>query len=465
MRTYIKNLKERIDKNVTIMGWVDVRRDQGKMIFFDIRDVTGRVQGVVLPNSKEALEVGSAVRSEWIVKVEGVVGKRPDNAIQKDKENGEIELNILKIEVLSKAETNPFDIKTDGKEVSEDIRLQYRYIDLKRERMNKNIRSRHNLLHFVRNFYTENDFVEIETPCITKSTPEGARDYIIPSRLYKGNFYALPQSPQQYKQLLMVGGVERYFQIAKCFRDEDTRGDRQPEFTQIDIEMSFVEQEDVMKINENLITELVKEIYPEKEIQEVPFPRLSYKEAMEKYGTDRPDLRKDKSNDNLLALCWVIDFPFFEKREDGGWTFTHNPFSAPMSKYEDNLLKKERIEDILASQYDMVLNGYEIGGGGIRNHNPKSLRSVFEIMGYEDDEIELNFGHILKAFSYGVPPHGGFAFGFDRLLMILQNEPNIREVIAFPKTGEGRDLMMDAPSRVSSNQLKELAIKIEKKEK
>jgi aspartyl-tRNA synthetase len=260
----------------------------------------------------------------------------------------------------------------------------------------------------------------------------------------------------------MAAGFEKYFQIARCFRDEDTRGDRQPEFTQIDVEMSFVTQEDVMAINEKLITNLVKTLYPEKEIQELPFPRLTYKEAMEKYGNDKPDIRKDKNNPNLLAFCWVIDFPFFEKTDQGGWTFTHNPFSAPKPEYIKDLLAKENIGGIMAAQYDMVLNGFEIGGGGIRNHHPEQLKKVFEVMGYAPERIEANFGHMLKALASGTPPHGGIAFGFDRLIMLLQNEPNIREVIPFAKTGEGRDPMMESPSEVQPDQLRELGIKIGK---
>lgn len=459
-RIYIKDLINHINKEVLIKGWIDIRRDQGKMIFFDFRDMSGKVQGIILPNAKEALTVGERVRPEWVVEVKGKINKRPNNAVQADKQNGNIELEIFEIKVLNEAQTPPFDITGDGKEINEEARLRYRYIDLRRGRMQKNIRNRHNITHFIRDFYKKEGFVEVETPNMTKSTPEGARDYVVPSRLEQGKFYALPQSPQQYKQLLMSASFEKYFQIARCFRDEDTRGDRQPEFTQVDMEMSFVEQEEIMDINEKMIIELVKTLYPEKEIQEIPFSKITYKQAMEKYGTDRPDLRKDKNNRDELAFCWITDFPFFEKTDDGKWTFTHNPFSAPQSQYKDNLINSENIENILASQYDLVLNGNEIGGGSIRNHKPEALRKVFEIMGYEKERIEQNFGHMLKALASGTPPHGGIAFGFDRLVMLLQNEPNIREVIAFPKTGEGKDLMMNAPSEIEQKQLNELGIKI-----
>lgn len=461
-RTYIKDLKDHVGQEVVIKGWIDVRRDQGKLIFFDFRDVSGKVQGVILPNAKEAHEVGSKTRPEWVVEVRGKVNQRPEKAVQKDKQNGEIELEILEIIVLNEAETPPFDISGDGKEINEEIRLRYRYLDLRRERMQKNIKNRHRAIGIVREFYTKEGFNEIETPLLTKSTPEGSRDYVVPSRLDQGKFYALPQSPQQYKQLIMVAGFEKYFQIARCFRDEDTRGDRQPEFTQIDMEMSFAEQEEIMDVNEGLIINLVKTIYPEKQIQEIPFPVFSYKEVMEKYGNDKPDLRKDKNNLNLLAFCWVVDFPFFEKTDKGEWTFTHNPFSSPKSEFIPDLMEKKNIESIMAAQYDMVLNGNEIGGGGIRNHKPEALKKVFEIMGYAPERIEKNFSHMLKALALGAPPHGGLAFGFDRLIMLLQNEPNIREIIAFAKTGEGKDPMMDSPSAIEPEQLKELGIKIGK---
>ena len=258
----------------------------------------------------------------------------------------------------------------------------------------------------------------------------------------------------------MAAGIERYFQIARCFRDEDTRGDRQPEFTQLDLEMSFVERDDVMDLNEKLLIDLVKTIYPEKIIQDIPFPRISYKEAMEKYGTDRPDLRKDPNDPNLLAFCWVVDFPFFEKTNDGKWTFTHNPFSAPKPEHMEDLMAQKNVSNILTTQYDIVLNGWEIGGGSIRSHNPKILETVFEIIGYSKNQIKENFGHMLKALGHGAPTHGGIAWGFDRLVALLNNELNIREVMAFPKTGDARDLMMDSPSELANEQLKELHIKI-----
>jgi aspartyl-tRNA synthetase len=288
--------------------------------------------------------------------------------------------------------------------------------------------------------------------------------------VYNGTFYALPQSPQQFKQLLMVGGFEKYFQIAKCMRDEDGRGDRQPEFTQLDLEMSFVEQEDVLTLNENLLIKLVTDLFPEKKIQQIPFPRITYAEAMAKYGNDKPDIRTDKNDPNLLAFCWVLDFPFFEKTGEenvdgtGEWTFTHNPFSKPQDAHMDSLMNKTNIGDILTTQYDVSLNGNEIGGGSIRNHNPVALRRVLEIMGYDNERIELNFGHMLKALGAGAPPHGGIAWGLDRLLMLLLNEPNIREVIAFPKTADGKDLLMQAPAPATPKLLREIGIEVKKKQ-
>ncbi|KND48965.1 MAG: aspartate--tRNA ligase [Parcubacteria bacterium C7867-005] len=465
-RTYIKDLSELKGTEVSVSGWIDIRRDQGKMVFLDVRDVSGKVQSVVLPNQTEAIEVAKEVRPEWVVEITGKANERPEKNKKIGEANGDIELEVLSINVLNRAETPAFDVGGDGKEINEESRLTYRYLDLRRPRLQKNLLMRHRVAKLVRDFLDKENFIEIETPLLTKSTPEGARDYIVPSRLYPGKFYALPQSPQQYKQLLMTAGLERYFQIARCMRDEDTRGDRQPEFTQLDLEMSFVTQEDVMNLNEKLLIEVVTKLYPEKRIQQVPFPRISYKDAMEKYGNDRPDVRENKEDPNLLAFCWVIDFPFFEStktadhNETGGaWTFTHNPFSASIPEHRDWVKNQENIDKIVAAQYDITLNGFEIGGGSIRNHEPEALRSVFNILGYKDEQIEGNFGHMLKAFASGTPPHGGIAWGFDRLVMLLQGEPNIREVIAFPKTGEGKDPMMDSPSEVSEKQLNELHIK------
>ncbi len=469
-RTHIKELAGLVGQEVVIKGWVDIRRDHGKLIFIDLRDASGKVQMVALPNHTEAHAAAGTVRTEWVLEVTGKVNARPERMVKKDEPNGAVEIEILGVKVLNQATTPAFDVSSDGKEIGEDVRLKYRYLDLRRPRMQVNVRNRHKAMHYVRDFYTTEGFVEVETPMMTKSTPEGSRDYIVPSRLEHGKFYALPQSPQQYKQLLMAGGLERYFQIARCFRDEDTRGDRQPEFTQIDLEMSFVEQADVMEVQERMIIGLVQKLYPEKQIQQIPFPRFTYKEVMEKYNSDKPDLRKDKNNPNELAFFWVVDFPFFEKNDEdvggkgsSGWTFTHNPFSAPKPEFMNDLMEKKNIGDIMTTQYDMVLNGYEIGGGSIRNHQPEALKKVFEIMGYAPERIEKNFGHMLHALGSGTPPHGGIAFGFDRLIMLLQNEPNIREVIAFAKTGEGKDLMMESPSEVDPKQLKELGIEISKK--
>jgi aspartyl-tRNA synthetase len=462
-RTLIGELGKKIGEKVLIKAWVHIRRDQGKLIFFDFRDRSGFVQGVILPNAKDAHAVGEKLRSEWVVEVEGNVNKRPEKNVQAEKQNGDIELEILAIRILNEALTPAFDLTSDGKEIGEEHRLKSRYLDLRRQRLTRNIVMRHKAVKFMRDFLDKEGFLEIETPVLGKANVEtGARNYVVPSRLDKGAFYGLPQSPQQYKQLFMVAGLEKYFQVAKCFRDEDTRGDRQPEFTQLDLEMSFVEREDVMALTEKLLIALVETVFPEKKIQTLPFPRLTYKEAMEKYNSDKPDLRTDKNDPNLLAFEWVIDFPFFEKTEDGGWTFTHNPFSRAMPDHETWLENKENIGEILTSQYDIVLNGFEVGGGSIRNHKPELLRKVLEIIGMSEESIRGAFGHMIDALAHGAPPHGGIAPGIDRLLMVLLNEPNIREVIAFPKTGEGRDLMMDAPSEISAKQLKELGIKLEK---
>jgi aspartyl-tRNA synthetase len=464
-RTYIRDLSSKTGQEVTIKGWIDVRRDQGKMVFFDFRDMTGYVQGVVLPMHKEAIEVAKEVRPEWVVEIKGKVNARPPKNVQADKQNGDIELEVLSINVLNKAETPPLDVTGDGKEIGEEVRLKYRYLDLRRPRMQKNLRNRHKVIKMIRDELSAQDFIEVETPNLTKSTPEGSRDYVVPSRLEKGKFYALPQSPQQYKQLLMTAGVEKYFQIARCFRDEDTRGDRQPEFTQLDLEMSFPTQEEIIELNEKLLIDIVTKIYPHKKIQEVPFPRLTYAEAMKKYNSDKPDLRENKEDPNLLAFCWVIDFPMFEKTDDGKWTFTHNPFSGVQDASKADLMAGHNIDKIVASQYDIALNGFEIGGGSIRNHEPEALKKVLSIMGHSDEKIETNFGHMLKALAAGTPPHGGIAWGLDRLMMILENEPNIREVIPFAKTGEGRDLMMESPSDIDDERLMELGLNVEKPSK
>jgi len=453
---------KQIGKKVKVCGWVNSVRSHGKIIFIDVRDWSGFLQLVFIPKNKEAYEAVKMVRPEWVVEITGKVNKRPDKMINSDMETGKVELLAEELNVLSEAKTLPFSIEGDGYEIDEEKRMKYRYLDIRRERVKKNLIARNNVISFIRDYLNKDGFIEVETPILTKSTPEGARDFIVPSRIKPGSFYALPQSPQQYKQLLQVAGIEKYFQIARCLRDEDPRGDRQAEHTQLDLEMSFVEREDVMNLMEELLIAIVKKLYPDKKIQKTPFPRLKYSEAIKKHKTDRPDIRKNKKDFNELAFCWVIDFPFFEKNDEGKWTFTHNPFSAPKPEFMDDLLKKKNIGKILTSQYDIVLNGSEIGGGSIRNHRPEALGSVLEIMGYKKNEIKEKFGHMIEAFEFGAPPHGGIAPGIDRIVAILENEPNIREVIAFPKTGDSRDLMMGAPDQVSTKQLKELGIKVVK---
>lgn len=463
-RTYIKEIPQKIGQEVEILGWIVSRRDHGKLIFCDIRDISGICQ-IILSNKEGVLKKEENLGDWFVVKVKGIVNKRPGNMVNPKIPTGAVEIFAKELEIINKSQIPPFDLLGEGTDISEALRLKYRYLDLRRPRLQKNIRKRFELQLFIRNYLAKEGFYEIETPILSKSTPEGARDFLVPSRLQKGKFYALPQAPQQYKQLLMVATFEKYFQFAKCFRDEDLRGDRQFEFLQLDMEMSFVEREDVMALNEKLLIEIVKNLYPHKKIQEIPFPRITYQEAMEKYGVDRPDLRKDKNDPNLLAFCWVIDFPFFEKAPEGGWTFTHNPFSRPMPQYLPDLLNKKNIDKILTTQYDIVLNGWEIGGGSIRNHEAKALKKVLEIIGLDKKTIAENFGHMLEAFNFGAPPHGGIAWGFDRLLCLLENELNIREVIPFPTDGSGKTSIMDSPAEVTKNQLKELGIYVKQNKK
>lgn len=466
-RTNIIDTPNFIGQTVKLSGWVHIRRDHGKLIFIDLRDRSGIIQTVVIPDHSEAHDNAKRLRSEFVIEMEGIVKERPMSARKEQSATGGVELEVISINILNEAKTTPFEITKDTKDTDEKLRLKYRYLDLRTERMKNNILTRYKMIKFFRDFLGDQGFIEVETPILGKTTAEGSRDYVVPSRIYKGKFYALPQSPQQYKQLLMVAGIEKYFQVARCFRDEDTRGDRQPEFTQLDMEMSFVKQEDVMNVVEEMLIKLVQTQFPEKKIQEIPFPRISYKESMEKYGNDRPDIRTDKNDPNLLAFCWVVDFPFFEKDEESstGWTFTHNPFSCPKPEFMEQLMNKENIGEILTTQYDIVLNGYEVGGGSIRNHEPKALRKVLDIMGISEENVQRDYGHMLEAFKYGAPPHGGIAPGIDRLVMILQNEPNIREVIAFAKTGEAEDPMMEAPSVLDEKQLNEAGIKIIAKKK
>jgi aspartyl-tRNA synthetase len=469
-RTLIKDTVNKVGEEVLLKAWVHIRRDHGKLIFLDLRDRTGFVQVVVIPQSSpEAHEEAQKLRSEFIIELKGLVNKRPEKNVNPDLITGTIEIEAKEIKIIAEAANPPFDITSDGLDINEEIRLKYRYLDLRRERMQRNLKIRSDYMQALRSALLEKDFTEIETPLLSKATMEGARDFVVPSRFQPGKFYALPQSPQQYKQLLMVAGFERYFQFPHCLRDEDLRADRGFEHTQLDLEMSFVTREDVMETVESVVKQAVKKVG--KTLKDEDFPVITYDEAMEKFGADKFDLRTDEEKEKgVLAFAWVVDFPFFRKvstdeasdkfDSKSSWTFTHNPFSMPLPEHLEWLMKGEKIDQIKTTQYDLVCNGLEAGGGSIRAHTPEILKATYKIMGYTDDQIEASVGHMLEAFSYGAPPHGGIALGLDRHIALLEGEGSIKETMAFPMTSTGRTAVMDAPAPISGEQLKDLGIKI-----
>jgi len=469
-RTLIKDVSSSIGEQILVKGFVNIRRDHGKIIFLDMRDRYGLVQVVVVPSvSPEAYKIAQEVRSEFVLEIIGDVNKRNEGTVNENIPNGEVEILAKEIKILSSAKNPPFDVTSDGREIGEDVRIKYRYLDLRRPRMQENIKLRSELMQALRVALFGKDFIEIETPVLTKATMEGARDFIVPSRFQPGKFYALPQSPQQYKQLLMTSGFERYFQFPHCFRDEDLRADRGFEFTQLDLEMSYVERDDVMTTVEDVVKEAVKSVGAR--LKDDKFPVFSFEEAKEKFGGDKFDLRNEKEKEeNVLAFAWVVNFPFFrpvsknevsdELDSKSGWTFTHNPFSMPVKENLDDLMNGKNVDKIMTTQYDLVCNGLEVGGGSIRAHTPEILKATYKIMGYTDDEIKDSVGHMIEAFSYGTPPHGGIALGLDRLVALLRREISVKESMAFPMTSTGRTAVMDSPSKIDEKQFKELGIKI-----
>lgn len=463
-RILVSETVKKVGEVAVVAGWVHTRRDHGKIVFIDLRDKSGVLQVVLVPGSK-AYDKAADIRPEWVISITGLIKARPEKMVNDKMVTGTVEMEASDLEILNQAKTPPFEIDKNTLGVDEELRLKYRYLDLRSERMTKNITLRHNVIRFFREYLWNEGFREIETPYLAKSTPEGAREYIVPSRLYPGEFYVLPQSPQQFKQLLMVGGIERYFQIARCFRDEDQRGDRQPEFTQLDIEMSFVDREDILEFIEKMMIEMVEKVLPESHFQQKPFPRYSYKEITEKYGTDKPDLRKDKNDNKELAFAWIIDVPLFFKSEtEKKLVSGHHPFTMPNP--EDLALLDSDPEQVRSLSYDLVLNGFEVCGGSIRIHKKDIQDKIFKLLGVSEEEKKRRFGHLLEAFEYGAPPHGGIASGLDRFLAVLAGENGIlREVMAFPKTGDARDAMMGAPSKITTKQLSEVHIQLSKEAK
>src|SRR3990167_605500 len=436
-RTYAKDTLKLIDKKIRLLGRVQTIRDHGKITFVDLSEGD-------------------------ILEIEGTVKKRPKELVNKNLETGTVEVAVEKAKVNSKSKPAPIPTDGDGYEIEEALRLRYRFLDLRRQRLQKNLRLRNKAAILVREYLNKEGFVEVETPYLSKTTPEGARDFLVPSRLHLGKFYALAQAPQQYKQLLMLSGFEKYFQFARAFRDEDLRADRQFEHTQIDIEAAYVKREDILKVVEGLATHVAEAMG--KKIFKKPFPVFTYRQAMEKFKQDKFDMRehppaggKDK---NTLAFAWVIDFPLLEYDEkEKRYTFSHNPFTAPKEEFVDNLVTLKNLDKIESYQYDLVLNGEEIGSGRIRITDPKIQRQVFAAMGYSDKKIDSDFGHLLEAYEYGAPTHGGIALGFDRFCAVLAGEKSIREIIAFPTSGSGQTAVMDAPTIVDDKVLADLGIK------
>jgi len=459
-RTLVKHAIDKVNKEILVQGFVDSKRDHGSITFIDLRDYSGLIQ-IVGPGNNF-----SSLKPESIVAIVGKVVNRPEKLINPNLETGKIEIQAWQINVISPSLDMPIPISTDGYDIDESLRLKYRYLDLRRSRLNYNMRLQSQIKLFIRNYLNQQDFVEIDTPILTKTTPEGARDFLVPSRLQPGNFYALPQSPQQYKQLLMVAGFEKYFQFARCFRDEDPRSDRAyGEFTQLDLEISFVSQEDILRLIEEMFTKMVNKFFPHKQISTSPWPRIPHSVAVQKYNSDKPDLRSDKKNPDELAFAWIVDFPLFNKQSKEDFYHglgkaklapSHHMFTAPHPD-DVKLLETDPL-NVRGLQHDLVLNGFEVGGGSIRIHQKDIQNKIFDLIGFTAIQ-KKQFRHMLTAFEFGVPPHGGIAPGIDRLIMALLGETSIREVIAFPTSSSGQTAVMDAPSKATADQLKELRLK------
>ncbi len=450
-RTLSLETADKVGSEVLLYGWVHSIRQHGNVVFVDLRDRSGIVQ---LVGDQQLADLSR----ESVVEIQGKVVSREKKYFNNKIKTGQVEIKVSQCQLLSKSASLPIEVQGDGYLINEESRLKYRYLDLRRLRMQENIRLRAKIAQGFRHELIKLDFTEIETPLLTKSTPEGARDFLVPSRLQPGKFYALPQSPQQYKQLLMVAGFERYFQLARCLRDEDLRSNRSNEFTQVDIEMSFMDRDEILELIESVIINVYQNLGFE--FKQIPFPRIDYHQALKKYGDDKFDLRtKSEKEEGILAFSWVIDFPLFEKTETRSLNPMHHPFTAPNPKDIDLLNKSP--EKVRSWQYDLICNGQEVGGGSVRITDQKIQKKIFEILGHNQDEIEEKFGHLLNAFNFGVPPHGGIALGLFRLVMAATEEKSLKEVVAFPPLASGKTAVMNAPSMVSKEQLRELGIQLQ----